>query len=255
LLKTGAYGLIRFVVPLFPIAAREIAPVAMIIGVIGILYGAVLAFGQTDLKRLVAYTSVSHLGFVLLGVFAFTELSLQGSVMEMICHGFSTGGLFVLVGALQKKIHTRDMNDMGGLWAQLPRMGGIAMFFALASLGLPGLGNFVGEFLVLVGSFNAAPVLTILAAVGLVAATAYSLWIMQRVFHGEKRKEHTVSDLTLRHTVTLTAMIILLVWLGLYPQPVLSTSEPTMDKVQTIVETTRSSKVPPAPHHMEDWRP
>lgn len=232
LLKTGAYGLIRFVVPLFPNAAAEIAPYAMLVGVIGILYGALLAFGQRDLKRLVAYTSVSHLGFVLLGVFAFTELSLQGAVMEMICHGLSTGGLFVLVGALQHKIHTRDMTHMGGLWETLPRMGGFAMFFALASLGLPGLGNFVGEFLVLVGSFEVSQVLTILAATGLVAATVYSLWIMQRVFHGEPSERHVVRDLEPHYIVMLTAMMLLLVWLGVYPKPVLATSRPTVMEVE-----------------------
>lgn len=236
LLKTGAYGLIRFVVPLFPEAAVEIAPLAMIIGVIGILYGAILAFGQTDLKRLVAYTSVSHLGFVLLGVFAFTEIALQGAVMEMICHGLSTGGLFILVGALQKKIHTRDMEQMGNLWETLPRMGGIAMFFALASLGLPGLGNFVGEFLVLVGAFDAAPVMVILAAVGLVAATVYSLWIIQRVFHGEQRRQHSVSDLSKHYIVVLASMMLLLVWLGLYPQPVLNTSRSTAVNVENTIK-------------------
>ena len=124
---------------------------AMALGVVGIIYGAILAFAQTDLKRLVAYTSVSHLGFVLLGVFAWNPLALQGAVLQMVCHGISTGALFILVGALQDRIHTRDLDRMGGLWQVAPRMGGAAMFFAMASLGLPGLGNFVAEFLVLVG--------------------------------------------------------------------------------------------------------
>ena len=254
LLKTGAYGLIRFVLPLFPDAAHEIAPLAMTIGVIGILYGALLAFGQTDLKRLVAYTSVSHLGFVLLGVFAFTELSMQGAIMEMICHGLSTGGLFILVGALQQKTHTRDMNEMGGLWGQIPRMGGLAMFFALASLGLPGLGNFVGEFLVLIGSFDVATWLTVLAAVGLVAATIYSLWIMQRVFHGEKRKDYKITDLPLHHTVVLGAMIIVLVWLGLYPRPILNTSRPTVTKVQEMMKSQQTTELESSTHAFEGQR-
>jgi NADH-quinone oxidoreductase subunit M len=141
MLKTGAYGMIRFVVPLFPDAARAFAPVALVLGVVGILYGAILAFGQTDLKRLVAYTSVSHLGFVLVGIFAWNSLALQGAVMTMICHGISTGALFFLVGALQERIHTRDLERMGGLWAAAPRLGGSALFFAMASLGLPGLGD------------------------------------------------------------------------------------------------------------------
>lgn len=156
LLKTGAYGLIRFVVPLFPNAAREFAPIALGLAALGIVYGAVMAYSQTDLKRLVAYTSVSHLGFVLLGIFSLNQLGLQGAIMTMICHGLSTGALFVLVGALQERLHTRDLDQMGGLWAVVPRLSGAALFFGLASLGLPGLGDFVGEFLVMLGSTESA---------------------------------------------------------------------------------------------------
>ena len=165
LLKTGAYGLLRFVLPLFPAAARALAPVAMGLGVLGILYGAILAFAQTDLKRLVAYTSVSHMGFVLLGVFAWNPWALHGAVLEMLCHGLSTGGLFILAGALQERLHTRDLERMGGLWATVPRLGGVGMVLAMASLGLPGLGNFVAEFLVLLGAFQVSPTLTIIAAI------------------------------------------------------------------------------------------
>jgi NADH-quinone oxidoreductase subunit M len=184
LLKTGAYGLIRFAVPLFPGAAAVFAPWAMVLAVIGILYGAVMAFAQQDLKRLVAYTSVSHMGFVLLGVSVWNELALKGVVVEMICHGISTGALFALVGLLQERIHTRDMARMGGLWATVPRMGAAMLFFSLASLGLPGLGNFVGEFLVLLGSFRVSMAATAAAALGLVVAAVYALWIVQRVLQG-----------------------------------------------------------------------
>ena len=149
LLKTGAYGLLRFAVPLFPAASATFAPVAMTLGVIGILYGAMLAFAQDDMKRLVAYTSISHLGFVLLGIYAGNALALQGAIVQMLAHGLSTGALFILVGALQERLHTRDMRQLGGLWSTAPRIGAIGLFFAIASLGLPGLGNFVGEFLVL----------------------------------------------------------------------------------------------------------
>jgi NADH-quinone oxidoreductase subunit M len=135
LLKTGAYGLLRFVLPLFPGAAASFAPVAIALGVVGVVYGAVLAFGQTDLKRLVAYTSVSHMGFVLIGIFAGTTLAMQGAILQILCHGISTGALFILVGALQERIHTREMGRMGGLWAAVPRMGGMTMVFALASMG------------------------------------------------------------------------------------------------------------------------
>jgi NADH-quinone oxidoreductase subunit M len=232
LLKTGAYGLLRFVLPLFPNAAHTFAPVAMTLGVIGILYGAVLAFAQTDLKRLVAYTSVSHLGFVLLGVFAWNELALQGAVMQMLCHGISTGALFIIAGALQERIHTRDMDRMGGLWAAAPRMGGAALFFALASLGLPGLGNFVGEFLVLIGTYRVSAVLTAIAAFGLIVATIYSLWIIQRVFHGEKKVKVVIADLSAREMIVMLAMIVSLVWLGLYPQTVLTTAKQSLDALQ-----------------------
>jgi NADH-quinone oxidoreductase subunit M len=241
LLKTGAYGLMRFVVPLFPEAARAFAPVAMVLGVIGILYGAILAFAQTDVKRLVAYTSVSHLGFVLLGIFAWNTLALQGAVLQMICHGLSTGALFILVGTLQEHLHTRDMRRMGGLWATLPRMGGVAMFLAMASLGLPGLGNFVAEFLILVGAYQVNVAITIVATVGLVAATVYALSLVQRTFHGASREGWSLPDFSLRHMAIMAVMIAVLVWLGLYPQPVLDTAEPALSGLQSVVEPLQAS--------------
>src|SRR5690606_6913289 len=228
LLKTGAYGLIRFVVPLFPAAAAELAPVAMALAVAGILYGAVLAFAQTDFKRLVAYTSVSHLGFVLLGVFAWNEAALQGAVMQMIAHGLSTGGLFLIAGSLQERLHTRDMRRMGGLWAALPTMGAIALFFAIASLGLPGLGNFVGEFLVLLGAFAASRTFAVLGALGLIAAVVYSLALIQRSFHGDLRTPLHAADFGRREMSYMAALIVLLVWLGVRPQPVLDTAAPAL---------------------------
>jgi len=238
LLKTGAYGLIRFVVPLFPDAALRIAPVAMALAVAGILYGAVLAFAQTDFKRLVAYTSVSHLGFVLLGVFAWNELALQGAVMEMIAHGLSTGGLFAIAGALQERLHTRDMGRMGGLWARLPRMGAIGLFFAIASLGLPGLANFVAEFLVLLGAWRVAPVFTVIAATGLVAAAVYSLVLIQRSFHGRPRREIRAADFGRREMAYSAAMIVVLIWLGLQPQPVLDAARPTFEALGLVSAAT-----------------
>ncbi len=228
LLKTGAYGLIRFVVPLFPEAAAALAPFAMTLAVAGILYGAVLAFAQTDFKRLVAYTSVSHLGFVLLGVFAWNEAALQGAVMQMIAHGISTGGLFLVAGALQERLHTRDMRRMGGLWAELPRMGAFALFFAIASLGLPGLGNFVGEFLVLLGAFATSRPFAIVGALGLVAAVVYSLVLIQKSFQGDLRGEVRAPDFGRREMAYMAAMVVLLLWLGVRPQPVLDTAEPSI---------------------------
>jgi NADH-quinone oxidoreductase subunit M len=233
LLKTGAYGLFRFVLPLFPAAAQAFAPVAMGLGVLGILYGALLAFAQTDVKRLVAYTSVSHMGFVLLGVFAWNPWALQGAVMEMLCHGLSTGGLFILAGALQERLHTRDLGSMGGLWSTVPRLGGVGMVLAMASLGLPGLGNFVAEFLVLLGAFQVSPVLTIVASLGLVLAAVYALRFIQRTFHGPNTIGWHLPDLTLRDMALMAVLIVSLVWLGLFPQPVLNTADPVLRSLQT----------------------
>jgi NADH-quinone oxidoreductase subunit M len=228
LLKTGAYGILRFVIPLFPLAAEEFAPVAMLIGVAGILYGAKLAFAQTDLKRLVAYSSVSHMGFVMLGIFAMNQLAFQGVVVQMIAHGISTGALFIMVGALQERIHTRDLDQMGGLWEQVPRMGAVGLLFTMASLGLPGLGNFVAEFLILAGSYQASIFITILAALGLVASTIYCLRILQKVFYGNKIKEWELKDFNFRELVIMGSMIIIIVWLGIFPQTFLNTSANTM---------------------------
>jgi NADH-quinone oxidoreductase subunit M len=178
----------------------------MVLGVVGVLYGALLAFGQTDLKRLVAYTSVSHMGFVMLGVFAWTELALQGTVIEMICHGISTGALFILVGALQERAHTREIDQFGGVWSMAPRMGAVALIFALASLGLPGLGNFVGEFLILLGSYTRSPAAAAWAAVGLVSAAVYSLWMFQKTFQETPREKRMISDLSGREIAIFASL-------------------------------------------------
>ena len=236
MLKTGAYGLIRFVVPLFPGAARAFAPVALILAVAGILYGAVLAFGQNDLKRLVAYTSVSHLGFVVLGVFSWNELALQGALMTMLCHGISTGALFILTGELQERMHTRELGRMGGLWTTAPRLSGAGLYFALASLGLPGLGDFIGEFLVLLGTFRVHPILAIIAAIGVLAATFYALRLVQQAFHGPNANAWSFSDLVPREGIIIALMAAGLLWLGLYPQPVLRTFSPALHALQSAAQ-------------------
>jgi NADH-quinone oxidoreductase subunit M len=241
LLKTGAYGLMRFVVPLFPSAAHTFAPVALVLAVIGIVYGAVMAFSQTDLKRLVAYTSVSHLGFVLLGIFAGNPLALQGAVMTMICHGLSTGGLFIIVGGLQQRIHTRDIGRMGGLWAVAPRLSAVALFFGLASLGLPGLGDFVGEFLVLLGTYEVSIPITAIASFGVLASTFYALRMVQRAFQGPNTGGWQLSDLTVREGVVMAVMIAGLLWLGFYPQPVLDTFTPAMSTLQQHVQASTAA--------------
>jgi NADH-quinone oxidoreductase subunit M len=210
----------------------KIAPVAIFLAILGILYGALLAFSQTDLKRLVAYTSVSHMGFVLLGVFVWNELALQGVVLQILCHGISTGALFILVGAIQERTHTRDMRRMGGLWAPLPRLAGVAMIFALASLGLPGLGNFVSEVLILFGTYRDSIIAAILATLGLIGATIYALWIIQAVFHGPNKEGWKLPDLSGRETVLMGVMIAAILWLGLYPQPVLKTISPALQHLE-----------------------
>lgn len=228
LAKTGAYGLIRFTVPLFPAAAHEIAGIAMVMGVASVLYGAALAFAQTDFKRLIAYSSISHMGFIMIGVFAWNQLALTGSVIQMLAHGFSTGALFMIAGALSSRLHTRDMSRMGGLWTDMPRMGGIAMFFLIATLGMPGLGNFVGEFLILLGTYRVNVTVAVLTTLGLVTAVTYALIAMQKTFHGEPVAGRSVADSHLGETVTMALMMVALVVLGLYPQPVFHVLNPVL---------------------------
>ena len=247
LLKTGAYGLLRFTLPLFPEPAREFAPIAMGLGAAAIIYGAVLAFAQTDFKRLVAYSSISHLGFALLGIFAMTDLALQGVVMQMVAHGISTGALFMLAGALQERLHTRDMRRMGGLWSTVPRLASLALLFAIASLGLPGLANFIGEFLVLFGSFAGQPLFTIVAATGMVTAALYALALLQRTFFGRQTEARIVPDLSRLSFAVLLVMAIVQVWLGWYPQPVLSTTEPA---VRALLSSDRSVDAPVNPGYL-----
>ena len=189
------------------------------------------------MKRLVAYTSVSHMGFVLLGVFAWNTLALQGAILEIVCHAFSTGALFILVGSLQERIHTRDMAKMGGLWTVAPKMGGTAMFFALASLGLPGLGNFVAEFLILQGTWQVSEWAAVLGAVGLVFATVYALWMIQRAFHGEEDHGWSFADLGRRELGVFAVMIGVLVLLGFYPQPLIDTVQQPVAGLQGVTRT------------------
>ena len=232
LLKTGAYGLIRFAVPLFPEASLTFAPIAMGLAALSILYCAKVAFAQSDIKRLIAYTSVSHMGFVTLGVYAWNEQALQGAVMTMLAHGLSAAALFMLAGGLQHRIHTRNMGDMGGLWTQVPRMAVVAVFFSVAALGMPGLGNFVGEFLALLGAFQTNIPATVIAAFGLILASVYSLWVIQKVFHGEYTSEHfdeaKLTDLSRREMFYFGAMMLGLVWMGMYPQSFLDLSQPVL---------------------------
>lgn len=228
MLKTGAYGLLRFVIPLFPDAAHRFAPVAMTLGAVSVIYAAVMAFAQSDLKRLIAYTSISHMGFILLGVFSWNLFALQGSVITMLAHGISAAALFMIAGALQERLHTREMGNMGGLWSVLPLLSVLTLFFSLASLGLPGLGNFVGEFLVLQGAFGVSRVLTSVAALVLILAPVYALIVMQKAFYGPLRQSYPLVDASRREWVSLGLLVLMAVWLGLGPQAVLNVSAPAM---------------------------
>jgi NADH-quinone oxidoreductase subunit M len=218
LLKTGAYGVLRFAIPLFPVLMQRFSTVLEILGLIGILYGALLAFAQQDMKRLIAYTSVSHMGFVLLGLLSGSSIAFQGAMVQILSHGLSTGALFVLVGALQERLQTRDLSRMGGLWSAAPRLGGATMLFALAGLGLPGMGNFVGEFLVVLGTYKSNPVMAIVAALGFILSTIYTLRMMARAFFGENRVGWRIHDLSVREGAIMALMVIPLFWLGLYPR-------------------------------------
>ncbi len=238
LLKTGAYGLLRFIFPLFPAAAAEFAPIAMTLGVISVLYGAKLAFAQHDMKRLIAYTSISHMGFILLGVFAWNTLALQGAVMQMLAHGISSAALFALAGGIQHRLHTRDLREMGGFWTIVPRTGAIAMFFLIAALGLPGLGNFVGESMVLFGAFLSSPVITIVATIGVIFAPVYALKVVQQAFQGETNKKFDVSEkltnLKSHELLMMGLMIAALVVMGIYPQPLIDTLAPAINTMHQI---------------------
>lgn len=238
MLKTGAYGMMRFAIPIFPVVSANISQIAMGLGVAGILYGAMLAFAQQDFKRTVAYTSVSHLGFVLLGIYSGNRLALQGAVMEIIAHGIATGALFLIAGMLQERTHTREFRKLGGLWVTVPKMGGFTLFFALAALGLPGLGNFIGEFLILVGVFQVSPVMSILAALGLVMSVAYSLRLVQLSMQGPNINNWTLPDLSPREIAILGSLAATILWLGLYPRPIFNTAAPSLDVIEQALPGT-----------------
>jgi NADH-quinone oxidoreductase subunit M len=225
MLKTGAYGLLRFVIPFFPEVVADFSPIAMGLGVAGILYGGILAFAQSDMKRLVAYSSISHMGFVLVGLYAWNALALQGVVITLLAHGISSAALFMLAGSVQERIHTRDMSRMGGLWTDVPRMAAIGLFFSVAALGMPGLGNFIGEFLVLLGAYRVDASMTAAAALGLIIAPVYSLMLIQRAFHGGTRETHEIRDFGGRELAAMGLLMVATVWMGVYPQPMLNVSD------------------------------
>lgn len=243
LLKTAAYGLLRFGIPLFPEASVEFAPVAVALGIVGIFYGALLAFAQTDIKRLVAYTSISHMGFVLIAIYSGSQQALQGAVVQMLAHGLSAAGLFILCGQLYERLHTRDLRQMGGLWSRIKFLPAVSLFFAAASLGLPGTGNFVGEFLILLGTFQLLPKVAVAATFGLVLASVYSLIMVQRAFFGPAKEASMLPAMSSRELFIVLLLAVLLVLLGVYPQPILDTTNTVMLSVQQWFVPLSLSKV------------
>jgi NADH-quinone oxidoreductase subunit M len=246
LLKLGTYGLLRFNLTLFPDASVRLAPWMAGLAVVGIIYGALVAIVQPDIKRLVAYSSVSHLGFIVLGIFALTNQGLQGGVIQMVNHGLTTGALFLLVGMIYERRHTRQISDYGGLASVMPVYAGFFLFMAFASIGLPGLNGFIGEFKVLLGSYLSLPAFSIVAAFGVILAAVYLLWAYERMFTGEISNEENrgLRDLGGREVAVLIPLAVLVLFLGLYPKPVLDRIEPAVERILDRVEATTDYVVP-----------
>jgi len=245
LLKMGTYGLLRFSLPLFPQATMAFLPYLAILAVIGIVYGALVSTVQPDLKKLVAYSSVSHLGFVVLGILALNQEGFQGSVIQMINHGLSTGALFVLVGMVYDRRHTRMISDFGGLASVMPVYAAFFMIIMLSSVGLPGLNGFVGEFLILLGAFRStalgSPAYAVAAASGVILAAVYLLWSYQRVFFGTVTHDSNrgLADMSLREWAVLVPIVVFVIWIGLYPSTFLDKSAASAKRLIEQVESAR----------------
>ncbi|MBI4518935.1 MAG: NADH-quinone oxidoreductase subunit M [Deltaproteobacteria bacterium] len=238
LLKLGTYGFLRLAIPLFPVAAAQAVPLMMVLAVIGIIYGALVAMVQPDLKKLVAYSSVSHLGFVMLGLFAFNHQGVMGGIYQMLNHGLSTGALFLLVGVIYERRHTRLISEFGGLWQQLPVYAVCFLIVMLSSVGLPGLNGFVGEFLILLGAFNAHPALGALATSGVVLGAVYMLWMFQRVMFGplSNPANQRLTDMSRLERAVLAPILVMIVVMGVYPQPFLRRMEPAVNAYLARIE-------------------
>ena len=246
LLKLGTYGFVRFGLYLFPDATVFFAPALVTLGVIGILYGAIVAAMQKDLKRLVAYSSVAHLGFIILGTFALTTQGIQGGVLQMVNHGISTGALFLLVGMIYDRRHTREIAGLRGLQKSAPIFAGVFTVVMLSSIGLPGLNGFAGEFLILVGSFLTRRWWAVVAAAGVILAALYLLWAYQRVFHGEPDDDNaSFPEMSWREGAIMAPLLGLIVFLGVYPKPMLERMEPAVDRLIAHIEA-HSDYVQPA---------
>ncbi len=242
LLKMGTYGFLRFNLPLFPEASVRLAPWMALLAVIGILYGAAVSYAQKDVKKLVAYSSVSHLGFVMLGLFALNPLGIQGGILQMINHGLSTGALFLIVGMIYERRHTRDVDAFGGLWKVMPVYGALTLIVTLSSMGLPGLNGFIGEFTILLGAFGSeaigSPWFAGLAALGVILAAIYMLYMFQKMFLGplDKDENQKLKDLNVREIVTLVPLLVFIFWIGLYPKPFFDLMAPAVDQLSAALQ-------------------
>jgi NADH-quinone oxidoreductase subunit M len=233
LLKAGFYGLFRFGFPLFPVAAQASIPVLIALGLGGMFYAGWIALAQTDLKRLVAYSSIGHMGLMVVGIAVWNMMSLSGSILQMINHGLSTTALFVMVGMLDERLHSRAFADLGGLWSKIPVFSAFFLFFAMASMGLPGLNNFVGEILILIGTFKARPVIGILSFAGLVLTVIYILRMVQDAVFGEPRKAQDLADINFREWVILLIIAVPILFIGLHPDPVLRLLDQPVQRLLT----------------------
>ncbi len=245
LLKMGTYGFLRFAIPFFPQAAVDLAPILLVLAVIGITYGAIVAAMQPNLKRIIAYSSIAHLGFVVLGTFALTRQGISGGVFTMLSHGLTTGALFLLVGMLYDRRHTYELSEYRGLWKAVPVFGGLFVATTFASIGLPGFSGFVGEFLSLLGAFLTSRWYAVVAATGVILAAVYLLWAVQRAFTGEPDDANRATrEITARELVTVVPLLGLSLFLGLYPKPVLDRVEPSVRRLVAHVEQHSDFRAP-----------
>jgi NADH-quinone oxidoreductase subunit M len=237
LLKMGAYGFVRFSLPLFPEASRKFVPLIVVLALISIVYGALVSLMQKDMKKLIAYSSVSHMGFVMLGIFTFSPMALKGAVLQMINHGISTGALFLIVGIIYERRHTRLISEFGGLSARMPVYAAVFLIITMSSIGLPGLNGFIGEFMILMGAWTVNPVWTAVAATGIILGAAYMLWLYQRVMFGklENPANQGLRDLTVREFATFVPLIVLAFWIGIFPKPFLDVLDKPVEKIVRIV--------------------
>ena len=260
LLKMGGYGFIRFSLPLFPAASRKFVPLLVVLALVSIIYGALVSLMQKDMKRLVAYSSVSHMGFVLLGVFTFSPMAVKGAVIQMVNHGISTGALFLIVGIVYERRHTRLISEFGGLSSRMPLYAAVFLIMAMSSIGLPGLNGFIGEFMILIGTWSVNWVWAAVAATGIILAAGYMLWLYQRVMFGklENPANQALRDLSPRELATFIPLVVAAFWIGLFPKPLLNLIDKPVDKIVMIVRpgvAQKDASVSPLPSSRVAGRP